>query len=384
MSNEEHHFDECMPLPLYLQPCPGREKTAHEKEAEEWDRLEEDIYNLQMRVVDISDRRFTFIPESIIQTINCLVYIPAPDDLATLEITKVKAGCRPFARSQTAPANPGGYPRAFGERTRSVNVTSMHGMKNGIHLILSNNMITKLPRSIWDLEQLTVLSLRSNYLTVLPPEICRLKNLEDLNIANNQLQFVPSELLSMNLRVLNLHPNPFLAAPNNSDDRPVSETMTLIEDRALPLTELLYRILVSPAPSTLFSKGRTDTVLSSYHDLPLPPTYLIPPRIAETLDACLPGSVCRSDLMCEARDDISMGTCGNPSHQERIFVKPVEQRLSWEKVIAGQNAGGMVPVMWRGCEHGCLDFLGEAKDVAMDEDSEIVQQIELGGFLDFE
>lgn len=54
MSNEEHHFDECMPLPLYLQPCPGREKTAHEKEAEEWDRLEEDIYNLQMRVVDIS------------------------------------------------------------------------------------------------------------------------------------------------------------------------------------------------------------------------------------------------------------------------------------------------------------------------------------------
>jgi hypothetical protein len=78
-----------------------------------------------------------------------------------------------------------------------------------------------------------------------------------------------------------------------------------------------------------------------------------------------------------------MGTCGNPNHQGRIFVKAVEQRLSWEKVIAGQNAGGMVPVMWRGCEHGCLDFLGETDDVAMDEDSEVVQQIELGG-LDFD
>lgn len=54
IGDEEHHFDECMPLPLYLQPSPRREKTAHEKEVEEWDRLEEDIYSLQMRVVDVS------------------------------------------------------------------------------------------------------------------------------------------------------------------------------------------------------------------------------------------------------------------------------------------------------------------------------------------
>lgn len=191
----------------------------------------------------------------------------------------------------------------------------------------------------------------------------------------------------MNLRVLNLHPNPFLVPPN-SDDRPVSETVTLIQDRVLPLTELLYRILVSPAPSTLFSKGNPDSFLSSHHDLPLPPTSLIPPRIAETLDACVPGSVCRSDLMCEPRDDISMGTCGNPGHKGHIFVKPVEQRLSWEKVIAGQNAGGMVPVMWRGCAHGCLDFLNpvEAEDVemAIDEDEGIVQPIRVGGFKDFD
>ncbi|KXN86604.1 p53-induced protein with a death domain [Leucoagaricus sp. SymC.cos] len=391
MGDEEHHFDERMPLPLHVQASQRRERTAIEKEIEEWDQLDDDIFQQQMRVIDVSDRHFTHIPENIIQTIKALVSFPAPDDLATLEMTKMKAGHRAFVRSQTAPASSAGFSRAFGERTRSVNVSSMHGMKDGIHLVLSNNLITKLPRTLWDLERLTVLSLRGNQLTVLPSEICHLRNLEDLNIANNKLQYVPSELLSMSLRVLNLHPNPFRPPPN-SDAHPVSATETLILDRVLPLTEALYRVLVSPAPSTLFLKGNSDSVLSAYHDLPLPPTWFLPPRISEILDACIPNSVCQSDLMGKPQGDISMGSCGNPSHQAegRIFVRPVEQRLSWEKVIAGQNTGGMVPVMWRGCAHGCLNFLkseegpAEAEDIemAVDEEDGVVQQIELGGGLD--
>lgn len=54
MGDEEHHFDGRMPLPLYLQPSPQREKTALEKETEKWDRLDEEIFSLQMRVVDVS------------------------------------------------------------------------------------------------------------------------------------------------------------------------------------------------------------------------------------------------------------------------------------------------------------------------------------------
>lgn len=53
-----------------------------------------------------------------------------------------------------------GLSRGLGERTRSANVTSAHGVKDGIHLILSNNLITKLPCKFWELERLTVLSLR--------------------------------------------------------------------------------------------------------------------------------------------------------------------------------------------------------------------------------
>lgn len=200
----------------------------------------------------------------------------------------------------------------------------------------------------------------------------------------------------MSLRVLNLHPNPFLLPPS-LDDRPVSATETITPGRVIPLTEMLYRILVAPAPSTLFSKRNADSVLSSLYDLPLPPTCLLPPRVTETLNACIPGSVCPSDLMSEARDDISMSTCGNPDHQAAgfLFVRPAEQRLSWEKTIAGQNAGGMVPVLWRGCGHGCLDFLEpeveqrwlEKEDIEMaTSEDDVVKEIELRGLddLDFD
>ncbi len=51
---EEHQFDECMPLPLHLQPSPRREKTAVEMEMEEWNMIDDDIYRMQMRVVDVS------------------------------------------------------------------------------------------------------------------------------------------------------------------------------------------------------------------------------------------------------------------------------------------------------------------------------------------
>ena len=93
--------------------------------------------------------------------------------------------------------------------------------------------------------------------------------------------------------------------------------------------------------------------------------------------------------MYEPQDDLSMGICGNPEHQaeERIFVRPVEERLSWERVIAGQSTGGMVPVKWRGCGHGCLDFLGvsttASEEAAMDVD-DVVQVVSFAAGLDFD
>ena len=42
--------------------------------------------------------------------------------------------------------------------------------------------------------------------------------------------------------------------------------------------------------------------------------------------------------------------------------------MTWEREIAGQKVDGDgVPVLWRGCSAGCLDFLGGSKP-GQDED----------------
>lgn len=70
------------------------------------------------------------------------------------------------------------------------------------------------------------------------------------------------------------------------------------------------------------------------------------------------------------KDHPGVGICMSPFHADKqaVFVKHAEERLSWERVIAGQNVNvdGGVPVLWRGCSLGCLDFLNSTADSATD------------------
>lgn len=82
-------------------------------------------------------------------------------------------------------------------------------------LFLWGNHLTQVPRALFNLDNLTVLSLRGNSLTELPPAILQLKNLETLNVSQNKLKYLPVELLELlydsnsSLRSLLLHPNPW-------------------------------------------------------------------------------------------------------------------------------------------------------------------------------
>ncbi|KAI9703239.1 MAG: hypothetical protein M1836_007804 [Candelina mexicana] len=67
----------------------------------------------------------------------------------------------------------------------------------GLHVFLSNNLLRSLPMGLFDLEMLSVLSLRGNELTEIPPVIDRLSNLKELNISGNQLRFLPWEILTL-------------------------------------------------------------------------------------------------------------------------------------------------------------------------------------------
>lgn len=87
-----------------------------------------------------------------------------------------------------------------------------------------------------------------------------------------------------------------------------------------------------------------------------------------------------------------IGTCPNPGHgqEKKVFVLHVEQRFTWERRIAGLDVGGAVPVRWRGCQRGCLDFLcpdyetkfSAGQDNAADVDIPEFRAVRFGG-LDF-
>ena len=68
-------------------------------------------------------------------------------------------------------------------------------------------------------------------------------------------------------------------------------------------------------------------------------------------------------------------------------MRHAEERFTWEHHVAGVSVGGAVPLLWRGCQWGCLDFLDESEphhsaDVEMEdvqveinEDQEAVQLV---------
>lgn len=82
-----------------------------------------------------------------------------------------------------------------------------------LRLYLPNNSLETLPKDLFELEKLMVLSLRNNRLTEIPSSIGRLNNLRSLNLAVNQLEFLPWELLTLmrdgHLVHLTVHPNKF-------------------------------------------------------------------------------------------------------------------------------------------------------------------------------
>lgn len=174
----------------------------------------------------------------------------------------------------------------------------------------------------------------------------------------------------MKLHSLLLFPNPFIPPPPSP--RPISE-IEYVAHKVPSLTELALRVLFSHPTShrsALFSSPTPtpmpETLLEQRFDLPLPigaSWCPISPLLRKTLSICVPGSVlCDESIsLCdeESTPITGIGTCPNPEHgrEKKVFVMHVEQRISWERKIAGLDVGGAVPVRWRGCQRGCLDFL---------------------------
>ncbi|KAI5924483.1 hypothetical protein F4810DRAFT_126041 [Camillea tinctor] len=83
-----------------------------------------------------------------------------------------------------------------------------------LKLYLYDNPLLRAPGALFNLDYLTVLSLRNTKITELPPGIGNLRNLQSLNLSLNRLRYLPAELLDLTkypgkLEHLSIHPNPF-------------------------------------------------------------------------------------------------------------------------------------------------------------------------------
>ncbi|KAI5121870.1 hypothetical protein M0805_001078 [Coniferiporia weirii] len=262
-----------------------------------------------------------------------------------------------------------------------------------VHLFLGNNRISMLPNELFNLDALVMLSLRGNLLTELPPQICRLRNLRELNVANNRLRYLPSEIMNLKLTSLAVDPNPFVENPYAAKEPlknrwfgPMERNYTIT-----PFSELTLRVLLAPVFGGNNLTATTKTMLETVYELPLPTDYEISPALRETLSSCVPGSIAsllspnvtpHSSLgvLRERSQCVGPRACvsecpssrhlviGNNNHYRRpVFVTHAEERLSWEKEVAGQKVGGEngIPVRWRGCSAGCLDELEMPSDAGI-------------------
>ncbi|THH19805.1 hypothetical protein EW146_g1431 [Bondarzewia mesenterica] len=361
-------------------------------------------------------------------------------DLANLVLMPDKQPgptARSFTRSHTAPATSA----PFSQR-RSL---FFGGQDNELKLFLAQNQISSLPAELFTLQNLTVLSLRNNSLTYLPPQIAQLRSLRELNVANNRLTLLPAEMTAMRLEVLAVSPNPFLPDPA-AQRKDKNETRVHSvgpvkpkSGRVTPLTELILRYLISPAPAPssldpphlassscsllntpsgspptqrrALTRDSTPTNLAHYFQLPIPESIKLRPDFMQILASSVPGAVSvsspskprkslqtasdtnmssdgSSDTLLEDRllkspatdgkaEILGMSRCPAPHHyynefpgEEReegdwvwngaAFVLPAEERVVWVENIAGVKVGSAyagIPLLWRGCCAGCLDFL---------------------------
>jgi len=155
------------------------------------------------------------------------------------------------------------------------------------------------------------------------------------------------------------------------------------------LSETILRLLMSQT-------SNKRTLLEDVYGYPLSSIWSeeLPNHLLKLLNSCLPGCLASQILLDTtpratrewngqrtlSSENTFVSVCLSPNHRiikdggtyrRPVYIQHVEERITWEPVIAGvEMTGGSklscIPVKWRGCSWGCLDFLssqpGESKD----------------------
>lgn len=359
-----------------------------------WEEAIESLFAGRSGEIDLRNKNLTYIPAIVSDASKLVVLKPSG--------TGSQRGTRLLSRAVSAPVATTGVAgpssrsldrtktSMFGSNPRSTALDEKEPAKHAeIELLLGSNSITTLPNELFLLRGLTVLSLRSNQLTHVPPAIGCLVNLDELNLSNNRISYMPSEILGMKLKKLLLNANPLLQPPRPFGGDRVMSPLVRHQQDVRSLLDIATSVLLSPPLSSATEAGmKTKTKLEEIWELPLPPGVLNAELIGK-INAALPRS-CRSRTMespsralrpgspspqpsgkqpatsWDVDDDAGMNprynVCPSPNHLScTMFIDHGEERFEWIKdvveVVVSDLPGGAVPIRWRGCSAGCLDFL---------------------------
>ncbi|KAM0749271.1 hypothetical protein T439DRAFT_348792 [Meredithblackwellia eburnea MCA 4105] len=354
---------------------------------------------LERTLIDLSNQDLTFVP-STIGDLASLVSIPLSQYEPPFSI---------FQRQQPPPSPPHHrtlsrttsvpIPRTLTRTTTSSSPTQPTGPKIELYLSLNHLTTPSLSIHLFTMlsNSLTVLSLRSNNLTTLPPEIARLVNLTELNLGGNRLRWLPGEVRRLRkLRWVGLHPNPWLTPPSegegegrvlgpiktmDDDDDDIGGILTL---REICTRKVLHMMHGHPSVSQPTPRTRGKTWSSPTID----PTVLPPGvRHAFSLLPSLSNPPCREQQQ-QPFDPFSSVCHHHEEGEGRFFYKHKQERLEWvlerdlrcggggggeidgEGRERGKGGGARVPVLWRGCRVGCLDWLERENEVEREGEPE--------------
>lgn len=225
----------------------------------------------------------------------------------------------------------------------SLEIRNTHSSQ--LNLQLPGNLLTSasFPSAFFDIHNITVLSLRNNRLDTLPEGICALVNLKTLNISSNRLQYLPASINNLELDSFLCQPNDFLPVAEEASVHSSSKRLLGVKSvrQAVPsLVESCQRLLLSRLDSAV--QGR---VLAQHA-----------PHLAAALSADASNSSHKHRK------------CSNPAHATKpAMVEAAVERMEWCRTVAGCVVGvPEVPLLFRGCQRTCLDFLEEVAYAPVD------------------
>lgn len=361
--------------PRYVVAVPRspRKETAHERQERVWATMISSVMDSDHEtILDLSDKGMTFISPEI-ESLSKLV-----------RLTAFGSSSPSVSRAASLPTNQPGIAPPSLQRVSTTAISLRNHAKSGvtpIELFLSGNQISLLPTELFRVENLTALSLRNNRLKVIPSAIGALKNLKELTIGGNEIRYLPAEIDKLPLTQLNLHPNKWLECPDatSADHRVLSPLTT--EFLVPSLRELCIRTLLSFSPGSsepwveemdMQISGVPDHYLK-YFSATCRNQARIDPVVTPLLETSLmldPFAPRKPREENDPKYDLSYSVCPNKEHGigvKRSFMEPAETRYCWVRKIGSADTGGLVPLLYRGCGPGCLDFL---EDRLVDEGEE--------------